>query len=144
MKLTSIQPVPFRQQDDDAKRKRNIILGISAGAIASPLLTFIDGDSFKKSYKNRNVIKYTTGLCMAGGLAASGVLLTDKQVKQSSNPQRSKILRNAVAGAVILPLLLFVENWAQINKKPFAKKWYFLALAGGALLGALTAKINQK
>ena len=89
-------------------------------------------------------MKYTTGLCMAGGLATAGVLLTDKRVKQSSNPKRSKTLRNTVVGAAILPLLLFLENWAQVDKKPFAKKWYFAALTVGALLGAITAKINQK
>ena len=107
MKLTSIQTIPFKQQDEDIKRRRNIILGISVGAIASPMLTFIDGDSLKKSYKNRNVAKYTTGLCMVGGLATAGRLLTDKQIKQSSNPERSTILRNSVLGAIVLPLFLF-------------------------------------
>lgn len=144
MKLTNVQKVPFRQQDDNIKRKKNIILGISVGAIASPILTFIDGDSLRKSYKNRNITKYTTGLCMAGGLATTGVLLTEKPIKQSLNPERNKILRNSILGAIVLPLLLFVENWAQIDKKPFAKKWYSLAFAGGALLGALSTKLTKK
>ena len=144
MNITKLQNfnVQFKQQDKNTKK--NAVICVSAAAIASPLLTFIDGDNIKKTYKNRSVLKYTTGLCAIGGLGMTGKILTDKYTVEPSNPHKNKIIRNSVLGAVILPLLLLVENWAQVDKKPIAKKWYPISIVSGALIGGISAKINQK
>ena len=51
MNITKLQNfnVQFKQQDKNTKK--NAVICVSAAAIASPLLTFIDGDNIKKPIK---------------------------------------------------------------------------------------------
>ena len=136
--------IAFRQQASNDSKYKKTAIGVSLAALASPLLPIIDGDSFKETYKNRNVAKYTTGLCAIGGIFTAGKFLTDEKIKQSKDPYGNRILRNAILGAVVGPLFILVENWAQTEKKNMAKKWYPIAAAAGALIGAMTAGLNRK
>ena len=139
--------IPFGQQQpqqvQNSSKGKKIALGVSAGAILFPLIPLIDGDSFKETYKNRNVAKYTTGLCAMGGVLGAGILLTDDKIKNSKDPYGNRILRDASLGAVLGAISVGVENWAQTNGKKLAKKWYFIAAAAGALIGTLEAMINK-
>ena len=131
-----------KQIQNNNKRKK-IALGVSMAAITFPLIPLVDGDGFKETYKNRNIAKYTTGLCALGGILGTGILLTDDKMKNSKDPYDSRILRDAVLGAILGPISIGVENWALTNGKKLAKKWYFIAAAAGALMGTLEAMINK-
>lgn len=130
-------------ETDATGRKKKIIIGASAGALLVPLIPIIDGDGFKKTYKNRNIVKFTTGMAAIGGFLGLNMVLTDKYIKNSQTPQKNKTIRNSVLGAFTLPAMLFVDNWASTNNKKITKKWYPIAMLAGAATGVLTSSTNK-
>lgn len=126
----------FNNSETQKQTKNKIGLGIALGAITLPIIPILDGDGFKKTYKNKNVLKFTTGMAAVGGLLAlSNIVTRDKD-------DNKKVALRTVAGALILPLILLVNKWAEKDKNNIAKKWYAIAALSGAAVMFIINKIK--
>lgn len=121
------------------KNNKNMKIGFALGAMALPILPILDGDSFKDTFKNRSALKLAAGIAGIGGLfGLTSVLLSE------CKDDNVKLGAKTVLGAIIAPLFLLVDRWAQSEKKQISKKWYALASLGGAGLVYISQKINNK
>ena len=77
--------VPFNfQQNSNAQKQKNreLLTYAACGAMLTPLIPLVDGDSLKETCKNRNIAKFATGMAAVGGLfTASNLLLKKSAVK---------------------------------------------------------------
>ena len=130
--------INFGNQKHTREKKENIAMAVCAGMAISPLLPIIDGDSFKDTYGNKNVAKYVTGLAAIGGICTGGLLLGKKYFGEENQS-----IFNTFLFAVLAPFLLLIDQWAEKDKKPIAKKWYFASVLLGGTIGYIMSKINR-
>ena len=130
----------FQSQMPRDNKTRDIAVGFLTGALVSPLLPLIDGDSFKTAYKNRSVLKMTVGFAALGGGLVGTKMLTDK----FADNKKKSIAQYSLFGGIAVPLSMLVDKWAQKNKKTLASKWYFLGTLSGAAVGAISKYTDTK
>ena len=131
----------FRKTNEYQKgnSKQKWLAGAATAAILSPLIPIVDGDSYKSTYKNRNVSKFITGYMAVGGCFWGGKMLTDKYIDTSFKYH----LRNAFLASVSTMLFLLVNDWSKNSGKGVAGKHYVLAGVVGAVIGSLYKKSTK-
>lgn len=135
-----IRNTNFQSQTPKDYKMRDVAVGCATGALVSPLLPLIDGESFKTAYKNRSVKKMTAGFAVLGGGIVGAKLLTDK----FADNKKKSIVQYSLLGGIAVPLSMLVDKWAQKNKKTLAPKWYFLGTLSGAAVGAISKYTDTK
>lgn len=137
--LRTSYPIFKQKENDENLDKNNTALKLALGVLLVPIIPIIDGDSFKETYKNKSFAKFSVGMAAIGGLFA----LSQFACKEKDDKQKLAI--NTLTGAVITPLMILVNNWANIKKeKTFAKKWYLLAALFGGATAFVVHKLNSK
>ena len=129
----------FKNIPQSKREKYNAAISVCGGMMLLPLIPIIDGDSFKKTIKNRNAAKFITGMAAVG----AGITGTHLLYKKFNDTQDNTTL-NVLTCGLAAPLILFVDNWSQKSLKPLAKKWYAISAIAGGIVGFLTSKINNK
>ena len=91
MKL-SINNISYKSNSIESKKTNNALLMISGGAMLTPLIPFIDGEPLKKTYKDRNISKYATGLAAVGGAVVATRILSDKFIPETKTEKQKTIV----------------------------------------------------
>lgn len=132
--------INFQSNSVTSDKKRNVAIGCVTGALITPILPLIDGDSLKTAYKNRNILKMSTGFAAIGGGLVGAKLLTDRFV----DSKRKATIQYSLLGGFSVPLTMLIDKWSQKNKKRIASKWYLIAAISGMLIGTVSKNIDIK
>lgn len=134
----------YKANPSQENKSKSGLLAVATGAMLTPLVPLIDGDSFKKTYKDRNIAKYATGLMAVGGGIVATNVLADKYISNSKNKEQNNLIKKSIIGALAVTSLYLTEHWANTKNSTMNKKYLFLSSVLGAIVGALTGVFNHK
>ncbi len=134
----------YKSNASQESKSKNGLLAVATGAMLTPLVPLIDGDSFKKTYKDRNIAKYATGLMAVGGGIVVTNILADKYISNSKNKEQNNIIKKSIIGAFAVTALYLTEHWANIKQSAINKKYLIASPFLGATVGALVGIFNPK
>lgn len=141
--LTENNPI-YKSNTSQESKSKNGLLAVATGAMLTPLVPLLDGDSFKRTYKDRNIAKYATGLMAAGGGIVATNILADKYISNSRNKERNSLIKKSVIGALAVTSLYLTEYWANTKNSAMNKKYLYISPVLGAAIGTLTGIFNPK